>query len=154
MFSVYVSAAGEAEEDEDAGDEEGEVAERRRNAELGGNQTAEAAAFEGLAVEDVDVVEGVGGEAEQQGGGDERAEAGGARDEKKEGGGQLRADDSDGRGPDPMCFDEVGEVESEVPNRVELRADREQEERRQAEAADVDEQIEERTASHLGNDEV
>jgi hypothetical protein len=55
-----------SEEHEGAGDEEGEVAQRGGDAELAGDEAAEAAAFERLAVEDVDVVERVGGEAGEQ----------------------------------------------------------------------------------------
>ena len=139
MFLLDVPSAWEAEVEEGAGDEEGEVAQRGGDAELGGDEAAEAAAFQGLAVEDVDVVEGVGGEAEQERGGDERAEARGARQQKEDGGDEFGGDDGKGRGPDPALCDEVREVGGEVGEREELSAYREEEERREAEAADVDE---------------
>jgi hypothetical protein len=66
MFLLDLSSARESEVDEGARKEEGEVAQGGGDAELGGDEATEAAAFEGLAVEDVDVVEGVGGEADEQ----------------------------------------------------------------------------------------
>src|SRR5919198_3730187 len=140
--------AWQAEEDEGGGGEEGEVTERRRDAELAGDETAEAAAFERLAVQDVDVVEGVGGEPDEQHRRGQRAEPRRARRQEQDGDGQLRGDHGDGEGPEQAAFDEVREVRDEAADGEELRARREEEERREPEAADVDEQPEKRTAFH------
>src|SRR5215213_2575780 len=142
-FLLHVPQAREAEEDEGAGDEEGEVAKGGGDAELAGDEAAETAAFERLAVEDVDVVEGVGGEAREQYRREQRAEARGARPEEKDCGKEFGRDDGEGRGPDPARLDEVGEVGREFLKGEELRAGREEEECREAEAAEVDEYAEE-----------
>lgn len=151
LDSLGLPAAWEAEEDEGAGDEEGEVAEGCREAELAADETAEATAFERLAVQDVDVVEGVGGEAEEEQGRERCAEACGARPEEQDGRDEFGGDHGKGHGPDQTGRDEVGEVGGEVGEGVELRARREEEERREAEAAEMDEPVEERTLNHQGH---
>src|SRR2546423_5477284 len=148
MFLWVWRAAREAEEDEGGGEQEGEVAQGRGDAELACDEATEAAAFERLAVEDVDVVESVCGEGQEERGGEQSARANRARPEEERGGCQLRRDDGEGGGPDPAWLDEVREVRGEVGDRVELRAGGEEEERREAEAAELDERVEERATVH------
>src|SRR3989440_7709269 len=92
--------------------------------------------------------ERVGGKGQEERRGEQSARANRARPEEERGGCQLRSDDGECGGPDPALLDEVREVRGEVGDGVELRAGGEEEERREAEAADVDERVEERATVH------
>jgi hypothetical protein len=69
---------------------------------------------------------------------------GGAWKDEQHGGDEFGGDDGEGCGPDEARRDEVGEVRGEVGEGVELCAGREEKERRETKAADVDEQLEDR----------
>lgn len=141
--------ARQAEEDEGAGDEKREVAERGRDAELTGDEATEAAALKRLAVQHVDVVERVGRKADEQRRRERSAGSRGAPPQKQPRGQKFGGNDGNGRRPDEGRGDEVGEVRGEVAERKELRARREKEESREAEAADLNEDSESRATFHF-----